>query len=108
MGLYRFTTSGDDISRVNIQVTHRLSVKDLAKILAHSFVMYGADLDNGVHAYTSDDLTGQNITAEELDRIVRRGLKYYGDPSSLSYESDEIYRWAIAQVEKLTGEAFQD
>lgn len=108
MGLYRFTTSGDDIRRVNIQVTHRLSVKDLAKILAHSFTLYGVDLDNGVHALTSDDLTGQNIAAGELDRIVRRGLKYYGDPSSLPYESDQIYRWAIWQAERLTGETFQD
>lgn len=107
MGLYRFTPSGDAINRVNIQVTHRLSVKDLAKILAHSFARYGADLDNGVHAFTSDDLTGQNISAGELDRTVRRHLKTSGE-MSLSYESDEIYRWAIWQIERITGEAFQD
>lgn len=107
MGLYRFTTSGDDIRRVNVQITHRLSVKDLSKILAHSFVKYGVDLDNGVHAHVADELADRNITAGELDRIIRRHLKYSGE-TSLYYEADDIYRWAIGQVERITDEAFQD
>lgn len=100
----KFTNSMDSVRRVNVRVEYRLSVGDLARILANRVERRGIELDGVGWVCGSEELEGRFMVFTKVLPEIREELKDYGENSLIFDGDSEVLKWAVKQVETATGE----
>lgn len=103
MRWWTLTKSMDGLSRANVSVVHRLTVTEMAEILARHVTRYGGViLSDGSEVDAIDRFTG-NMRRTDIGKAIKRWLRDFGYdrmPDSEDY-SAETYAWALRQVEMI-------
>jgi len=98
----KFTKSQDGVRRATLRVEHRLSVLEMAKVLANRIHRQGIDIDGYGWASSLDEIRGRYMVFTSVMPLIRKDLAMYGE-NVLFYDGcPEILRWAIKQVESAT------
>lgn len=100
----RFSNSMDDVRRVNVRVEFRLSVHDLASVLANHVNRQGIDLDGYGYATGLDEIRNRFMVFTKVMPLIRDDLRQYGENATVFDGDREMLEWAVNQVEAATGE----